>query len=45
MVSARLPLRLDRSPAGRHLRLEVEAIDIRRARQTIRRAGSIRVQR
>jgi hypothetical protein len=45
MVSARLRLRLDRSLADRQLHLEVEAIDIRRARQTIRRAGSIPVQR
>jgi hypothetical protein len=44
-VSARLRLRLDRQLAGRRLRLEVEAVDVRGARQLGRRAGSIRVSR
>jgi hypothetical protein len=44
-VSARLALRLDRSLAGRRLRLEVEAIDTSGARQLERQAGSIRVSR
>ncbi len=42
-VSARLALRLDRSLAGTRLRLEVEAVDVRGARQLERNAGSIRV--
>jgi RTX calcium-binding nonapeptide repeat (4 copies) len=42
-VSARLWLRVDRSLAGRRLRLEVEAVDARGARQLERRAGAIRV--
>jgi hypothetical protein len=42
-VSARLALRLDRKLAGRRLRVEVEAVDVRGARQLERRAGSIRV--
>jgi hypothetical protein len=44
-VSARLALRLDRSLAGRRLRVEVEAVDARGARQLERHAGSIRVAR
>jgi hemolysin type calcium-binding protein len=44
-VSARLGLRLDRSLAGRRLRVEVEAVDVRGARQLEARAGSIRVVR
>jgi hypothetical protein len=44
-VSARLVLRLDRSLAGRRLRLEVEAVDRDGARQLERDAGSIRVAR
>jgi RTX calcium-binding nonapeptide repeat (4 copies) len=42
-VSARLALRLDRSLAGRRLRLEVEAVDAGGARQLERSAGSFRV--
>jgi hypothetical protein len=42
-VSARLALRLDRSLAGRRLRIEVEAVDTRRRRQIVRNAGSIRI--
>jgi hypothetical protein len=42
-VSAQLALRLDRSLAGRRLRLEVEAVDAGGARQVERRAGSIRI--
>jgi hypothetical protein len=42
-VTARLAVRLDRSLAGRRLRVEVEAIDIRGARQLLRRAGAIRI--
>jgi hypothetical protein len=44
-VSARLRLRFDRKLAGRRLRLEVEAVDVRGARELGRRAGSIRVGR
>ena len=44
-VAARLALRLDRSLAGRRLRLEVEDVDVSGARQLERRAGSIRVRR
>ena len=44
-VSARLALRLDRSLTGRRLRLEVEAVDARGARQLEPRAGSIQVSR
>ena len=44
-VSARLALRLDRSMAGRRLRVEVEAVDVRGARQLESRAGSISVSR
>jgi hypothetical protein len=44
-VSAQLALRLDRKLAGRRLRLDVEAVDIRGQRQLERRAGSIRVAR
>lgn len=44
-VSARLALRLDRKLARRRLRLEVEAEDVRGARQLERRAGTIRVAR
>ena len=42
-VSARLALRLNRSLAGRQLRVEIEAIDVRGARQLEARAGSIHV--
>lgn len=42
-VTARLALRLDHSLAGRRLRIEVEAIDTRGARQLERDAGSIRI--
>jgi hypothetical protein len=42
-VTARLALRLDRSLAGRRLRVEVEAADVGGARQLERRAGWIRV--
>jgi hemolysin type calcium-binding protein len=42
-VSARLLLRLDRSLAGQGLRVAVEAVDVRGARQLEPRAGSIRV--
>jgi hemolysin type calcium-binding protein len=42
-VGARLALRLDRSLAGRRLRLEVEAVDTRGRRQIERNAGSIRI--
>ena len=45
MVNARLALRLDRSLRGRRLRAEVEAVDVRGARQLEPRAGSIRVSR
>ena len=44
-VAARLAVRLNRSLAGRRLRIEVEAIDVRGGRQVLRRAGSIRVTR
>jgi Ca2+-binding RTX toxin-like protein len=44
-VNARLALRLGRSLAGRRLRVEVEAVDVRGARQLEPRAGSIRVSR
>jgi hypothetical protein len=44
-VSAQLALRLDRKLAGRRLRLEVEAVDVRGTRQLERAAGSIRVAR
>jgi hypothetical protein len=44
-VSARLRLRLDRNLAGRRLRVEVEAVDLRGARQLESRAGSISVSR
>jgi hypothetical protein len=44
-VSARLALRLDRSLAGRRLRVDVEAVDAHGARQVERHAGSIRVAR
>jgi hypothetical protein len=44
-VQARLALRLDRSLAGRRLRLEIEAVDVAGARQLVQRAGSIRVSR
>jgi hypothetical protein len=44
-VSARLALRLGRSLAGRRLRVEVAAVDVRGARQLEPRAGSIRVSR
>ncbi|MGH2823497.1 MAG: hypothetical protein ACRDLY_10835, partial [Thermoleophilaceae bacterium] len=44
-VSARLALRLDRSLAGRRLRVEVEAVDGRGTRQLERNAGSIHVSR
>jgi hypothetical protein len=42
-VGARLALRLDRSLAGRRLRIEVEAVDTRGRRQIERNAGSIRI--
>ena len=42
-ISARLALRLDRSLAGRTLRVEVEAVDARGTRQLERNAGSIHV--
>jgi hypothetical protein len=42
-VSAQLALRVDRKLVGRRLRLEVEAVDVRGARQLERKAGSIRV--
>jgi hypothetical protein len=42
-VGARLALRLDRSLAGRRLRIEVEAVDRRGRRQIERNAGSIRI--
>jgi hypothetical protein len=42
-VAAGLALRLDHSLAGRRLRIEVEAIDTRGARQLERDAGSIRI--
>jgi uncharacterized protein YraI len=44
-ASARLGLRLNRSLAGRRLRVEVEAIDVRGARQLERHAGTVRVAR
>ena len=44
-VTARLALRLHPSLVGRRLRLEVEAVDVRGARQVERRAGSIRLTR
>jgi hypothetical protein len=44
-VSAQLALRIDRKLAGRRLRLEVEAVDVRGTRQLERAAGSIRVAR
>ena len=42
-LSANLAVRLDRSLAGRRLRLEVEAVDARGARQLERNTGSIRL--
>jgi hypothetical protein len=42
-ASARLALRLDRSLAGRRLRVDVEAVDVRGRRQLERTAGAIRV--
>jgi FKBP-type peptidyl-prolyl cis-trans isomerase 2 len=42
-VSARLALRLNRSLAGQRLRVEVEAVDVRGARQLKSNAGSIRI--
>jgi hypothetical protein len=42
-VGARLALRLDRRLAGRRLRVEVAAVDVRGTRQLEPRAGSIRV--
>jgi len=42
-ASARLAVRVDPSLAGRRLRLEVEATDVRGRRQLERNAGSIRV--
>lgn len=42
-VHARLALRIDPSLAGRRLRVEIEAVDIRGARQRERDAGAIRV--
>ena len=42
-VNARLALGLPHSLAGRRLRVEVEAVDVRGRRQVERRAGSIRV--
>jgi hypothetical protein len=44
-VSARLALRLNRKLAGRRLRVEVEAVDVRGVRQIEPRAGSIRITR
>jgi hypothetical protein len=44
-VAARLAVRLGRSLAGRRLRVEVEATDVRGGRQLQRNAGSIRVAR
>jgi hypothetical protein len=44
-VTARLALRLDRSLAGRRLRVEVETVDVRGARQLEPGAGSIEVSR
>jgi hypothetical protein len=44
-VTARLALRLDRSLAGGQLRVEVEAVDVRGARQLEPGAGSIEVSR
>jgi RTX calcium-binding nonapeptide repeat (4 copies) len=42
-VGARFALRLNRSLAGRRLRVEVEAVDVRGARQLKSNAGSIRI--
>jgi hypothetical protein len=44
-VSARLAVRLDRGLAGRKLRVAVEAVDVRGARQLEARAAIVRVTR